>query len=132
MLFLLETQEHAIKWLQLANTHMEAAKTLFVNINPRPLEMICCHAHQSAEKSLKAFLFYRNQTPPAVTDLPALGELCVKVDGSFADLTFLCESLNRYNELSMDPFQFDISDAEAEIAMKRALEIFMFVNKKIR
>ena len=44
------------EWLQIAYDDYDSARFLFDNKLPKPLEIICYHCQQSAEKSLKAFL----------------------------------------------------------------------------
>jgi hypothetical protein len=42
------------EWLKFSDTDFLTAKYLFENMQPAPLEIICSHRQQSAEKALKA------------------------------------------------------------------------------
>ncbi len=42
------------RWLDIANMDMGVAKHLMENYHPKPLEIICYHCQQAAEKAIKA------------------------------------------------------------------------------
>lgn len=46
------------KWFDMANTDLGVAKHLNKTYHPKPLEIICYHCQQSAEKSIKALIIY--------------------------------------------------------------------------
>ena len=43
-------KESFSEWLRYANMDLDAAKFLFENQYPKPLEIICYHCQQAAEK----------------------------------------------------------------------------------
>jgi len=57
------------EWLQVAYDDYDSAKFLYENKNPKPLEIICYHSQQSAEKSLKAYLCVNDIDIPIVLRL---------------------------------------------------------------
>lgn len=49
-----ERREDARQWLDFAETDHEVAVFLYERHSPRPLEIICYHCQQAAEKAIKA------------------------------------------------------------------------------
>lgn len=49
-------REDAINWLSLAETDYGVAVHLFRAYHPKPLEIICYHCQQAAEKAVKAII----------------------------------------------------------------------------
>jgi HEPN domain-containing protein len=86
-----ETRE----WLQRAWGDLEAARRLLEG--PRPLASPAAfHAQQAAEKSLKAFLTFKETAFEKTHDLRELGEQCVAHDQTLADVTDRAAILTRY------------------------------------
>ena len=64
------SQTEAKEWFSFAKTDLDVAKHLYDTFYPKPLEIICYHCQQSAEKSVKAIIaflgsqgvFQRNMT----------------------------------------------------------------------
>ena len=48
----------AKEWYDLAVTDLGVAKHLYETYYPKPLEIICYHCQQSAEKSIKAMIMH--------------------------------------------------------------------------
>jgi len=70
--------EHALlrEWFRLADQDLAYAKHGLL-MHPLPLEAICFHCQQAAEKYLKAYLVSAGVTePPKSYDLLRLCELC--------------------------------------------------------
>ena len=51
------------EWITFANQDFYSAKYL-LNMHPTPLEVICYHCQQAAEKVLKGYLIYCDIEPP--------------------------------------------------------------------
>ena len=45
-------------WLEFAEKDLDVAKHLYESFYPRPLEIICFHCQQSAEKAVKALIIH--------------------------------------------------------------------------
>lgn len=56
------------EWLDLAANDLRSAYHL-TTLHPVPLEVVCFHCQQAAEKSLKAYLVYSGIRPPKTHDL---------------------------------------------------------------
>ena len=67
-----ETKE----WYDMALMDLGVAKHLETSYHPRPLEIICYHSQQSAEKAIKALILYHG----AEGGLPKLHDLSFLLD----------------------------------------------------
>ena len=56
------------EWIKYAETDLASANHL-LGMHPIPIEIICYHCAQSAEKALKAFLIAKDVEPPRTHDL---------------------------------------------------------------
>ena len=65
------------KWTKIADEDLESAVFL-TNKHPKPLEIICYHCQQCAEKYLKAFLILEGMKIPKTHDLNFLNKECSK------------------------------------------------------
>jgi hypothetical protein len=72
---------------------LTAAGTPDEYARPKPLEIICYHAQQCAEKMLKGFLVANSVDPPKKHDLPLLCDMCIETDGRFSELSDICDFL---------------------------------------
>jgi HEPN domain-containing protein len=68
-----------------------------------PWDTVCFHAHQAAEKSLKAVLVARGQSPARTHDLLALLAECMKLQPGLVALQNDCALLNVYAVASRYP-----------------------------
>jgi HEPN domain-containing protein len=59
------------EWLDYATKDINSAKYL-LGMRPIPLEIICYHCEQAAEKILKCYLIHRDEEPPRTHDLKLL------------------------------------------------------------
>ncbi|MDR2088796.1 MAG: HEPN domain-containing protein, partial [Clostridiales Family XIII bacterium] len=84
------------EWLQIAYGDYDSAKFLYDHKIPKPLEIICYHCQQSAEKSLKAFICAHDIDIPKTHEVKRLCAQCSELDDSFADLFDDCEELEVY------------------------------------
>lgn len=65
------------EWMEYAQRDILSAKYL-TSMKPEPLEIICFHCQQAAEKALKAYLVFLEIRVPKTHDLDQLLELCEK------------------------------------------------------
>ena len=63
------------EWLDYARMDLDSAEFL-LNMRPIPVEIICYHCHQSAEKALKGVLAEHDIEPPKTHDLTRLCAMC--------------------------------------------------------
>ncbi len=74
------------EWLNIAEMDMASAKFL-QNMHPVPVEIICYHCQQSAEKYLKGYLAFNEEEVLKTHDLLALNNMCQNMMKNFYPLT---------------------------------------------
>ena len=79
-------KEFVAPWIQRADNDISTARYLTENMRPLPIEIVCFHCQQAAEKYLKAFLVWNDQEPPKTHDLIELAKLCGSFDQNFLHL----------------------------------------------
>ena len=109
----------------------KTARYLYDNMRPIPLEIVCYHCQQSAEKALKAFLIYSHIKPERTHDLESLRDKCEVVDASFNEIIEECERLTRYSSQPRYPFEIEITDGDMFLALQNSEKINVFVKGKI-
>ena len=107
------------------------AKYLYDNMRPTPLEIICYHCRQSAEKALKAFLIHSKIKPEKTHDLESLRNECIKINESFVELEDECLRLNRYSSQPRYPMTIELTETDTNLALKYCKKISGFVKGKI-
>ncbi len=121
--------EEVQQWLTKSQRDLKVAWILFEN-EESLLDAVVYHCQQSAEKSLKAYLTYRNTTFRKTHDLDVLIDLCSLSEPSFQDLKDGADILTpyatefRYPSDTVEPERY-----EAEEALKIASSILDFVVK---
>ncbi len=122
-----ELSETAKEWFSYANRDLDAAETLTQNMHPVPVEIVCYHCQQSAEKFLKGFL-ENNKVPIQKThDLGILATLCSQIDPNFQNISENCTRLTDYGVQARYPFALEIEEADMELALSDAKKIKEFV-----
>ena len=126
-------REHDIvnEWLEIAHEDYDIAQYLYDNKFPKPLEIICYHCQQSAEKSLKAYICANDIEVSKVHEVGLLCRQCSELDASFLDFHEDCEDLELYATRTRYPSRIEIEDYNAEKALQQALKIYEFVSGKI-
>ena len=119
------------EWMQIAYDDYDSAKFLYDNKVPKPLEIICYHCQQSAEKSLKAYICSNDIDIPKTHEVKRVCMQCSETDASFTALFDDCEELEVYATETRYPIRIEIDDTHAERALCKALRIYEFVSKKI-
>jgi len=123
--------EIVAEWIRFSDMDLEAAKHLYENMNPKPLEIICYHCQQSAEKALKAYLISSGIKPERTHNLNYLIDECRKNDLSFEEIIEQCERLNPYSSQPRYPYEFDISIEIVILALKDCNDINSFIKSKL-
>ena len=127
-----ELKQTAIgRWLSKAQNDLVTAQTMLTT-DPPVTDVVCFHAQQCAEKSLKAFLVFIDIHAEKTHYLPRLVELCRSVDPAFEEISDAAAELTDYAVVVRYPDEWrDIPVGEASEARKKAEEILMFVRGKI-
>lgn len=82
-------------WIEKAEEDMLAIENN-VSADRVPWSVVCFHAQQGVEKTLKAFLVYHGATPERTHNLVALLERCVGINPVLDTLEEECRSLSFY------------------------------------
>lgn len=85
----------AKEWRRFAEMDLMSAEYL-LKMRPVPIEIICYHCQQSAEKYLKGYLVLHGMNPPKTHDLNQLQKLCANISDSFSDIADHCSDLTAY------------------------------------
>ena len=119
--------ELVTEWIKFSKIDLDVSEQLFDNMHPKPLEVICFHSQQSAEKALKAFLVLNNILPPKTHDLNQLCEMCGEISSEFDKIAIHCGSLNRYSIMPRYPFEIEIQENDAECAIRDATKVHAWI-----
>ena len=110
--------EYITEWIDFTNTDLSTAEFLLA-MRPQPMEIICYHCQQSAEKYLKGYLIHTGvMEPPKTHNLIFLHSMCLETDNRFTEISHACEALNRYGVQPRYPNEMEIMEQE----MKKAIE----------
>ena len=106
---------------------MIVAKHLFEDLYPKQIEIICYHAQQTVEKTLKGFLLYNDIEPPKTHDLVMLCRMCAKHDPGFTGKIDDCAVLTLYSSVTRYPNEIEMDENEAVAAIRMAQTIYDFI-----
>ncbi|GMO25926.1 MAG: hypothetical protein Pg6A_13230 [Termitinemataceae bacterium] len=125
----MDRNEELRQWFEKADHDLLAAEYLATMHYPRPDEIICVHCQQAAEKYLKGFLFQNNVEPPKIHNLQKLLGLCEELNAEFMTILHQCSVLNTFSIIPRYPDEFQITEGDAEKAIRYAAEVKDFVAK---
>lgn len=117
------------EWIEYAQRDIQSAKHL-TSMRPEPLEIICFHCQQAAEKALKAYLVSIDKRVPKTHDLDELLELCKKND-KITDLRELTIPLNDYSVMVRYPAVQSTTIEDKEQALNAASGVLKTVKEEI-
>jgi HEPN domain-containing protein len=112
----------ALEWKRYAELDLMSAES-FYKMRPVPIEIICYHCQQSAEKYLKGFLVLQGYNPPKTHDLDQLQKLCIPIYEQFSEIAEHCSHLTAYGVQPRYPFQIELNESdmlEALISAKKS------------
>jgi len=113
-------------WYKFAMMDINAAIHLNNTMTPKPLEIICYHCQQSAEKMLKGFLVSNSIDPPKIHDLPLLRIMCVEINNDFEELYDICKDLTPYGVQPRYPNEIEVSETDVETAIQNVQTMIEF------
>ena len=119
------------EWKRLARMDIETAQHMFKTYHPKPIEVICFHAQQSAEKMLKCFLASKDVDVPKTHDMRLLCEMSMKLDTDFDNIYEPAVLLTRYGVILRYPAELGLIAKDAESAIIDAEIVIKFVNNVI-
>ena len=116
----------SFNWYRFAQMDLLAADILNKHAYPKPLEIICYHAQQFAEKMFKGFLVANDVAPPKKHDLPLLCDLCVAINSRFEVLSDISDFLTLFGVQPRYPNELEVLDDDAERALRSMQKIMVF------
>ena len=115
--------DYVAEWFRFADADLASAEFL-LGLQPLPMEIICYHCEQSAEKYLKGFLLYKGIIePPKTHDLNTLCEMCSVFDERFREINRACSILTVYSVQPRYPHEMEILDSDMRQALNYARQI---------
>ena len=115
-------KELSREWLEMAKMDLNSAEFL-LGMHPVPVEIICYHCEQSAEKLLKGVLVHFEIEPPKTHDLIQLCKLCCTVDPKFEQLSDACVELTPYGVQVRYPSNLELDETDMDCALKECRRI---------
>lgn len=122
------------RWLNFAENDLAVAKHLFETFHPKPLEIICYHCQQSAEKAIKA-VYISLEIPgglPKKHDLTFLLEQMknrVQVSDALLDHA---DELNSYSVVVRYPNEIQIEERKVNLSIRYAEEIMEWAKNNLQ
>lgn len=127
----MNNKDIAGEWFIFANNDLNSAKFL-LNMKPLPLEIICYHCQQSAEKYLKGYIALNGGDILRTHDLTILNKICRKYDERFKELEEDCIELVDYGVHVRYPFHIDLEEYDMKKALESAYNIENFIRNIIK
>lgn len=122
----MDNRARAQEWQRLAELDLRSAEYL-LKMHPVPIEIICYHCQQSAEKYLKGFLVLHGIDPPKIHDLNELCKLCIRISDAFVSIADQCSDLTAYGVQPRYPMEVMLEEQDMQQALKSAKIIRDFV-----
>jgi len=118
------------EWLDYARNDLRAAEYL-TNLHPQPVEIICFHSQQAAEKALKGYLVSTDIRPPKIHDLYQLLGLCEGND-RISMFTEEAIALNDYSVISRYPGMRELTQQDKDEALAYAQKILSAIEAELK
>lgn len=116
----------AQEWQRFAAMDLDSAEYL-LKMHLVPIEIICYHCQQSAEKYLKGYLVLCGKNPPKIHDLDELCKLCTGLSDTFKNIADHCSDLTAYGVHSRYPMEMMLEEQDMRQALNSAKAIRDFV-----
>jgi HEPN domain-containing protein len=124
----MSNRDIAQEWFKVAETDLSAAAYL-LGMRPIPVEVICYHSQQTAEKFLKGYLAFQGAPIRKTHDLLMLCKLCQAFEPNFHQIENECIDLTDYGVNIRYPFEMEVNETDAKTALENARLIGDFVVK---
>jgi HEPN domain-containing protein len=119
------------QWIILADTDLRTAEHIAANMYPPPLEIACFLCQQAAEKYLKGFLEFHNETPPRIHDIVELQKRCENYNAEFIKLQESSEVLTNYAVRPRYDLGLDLQERDMLSALKQVRSVKVFLQALI-
>jgi HEPN domain-containing protein len=120
------------EWIYLAQMDYDYALKSAETFHPVPVEIICFHCQQSAEKILKAYIAANGETPAKTHDLVALIKRCKRYLSDFDNYSALCYTLTTYVSDTRYPPKLSLNESDMKLALNNTHKILEFTKSKLK
>jgi HEPN domain-containing protein len=114
------------EWIKFADNDLLAAESLN-KIHPKPVEIICYHCQQSAEKYLKAYLIFKETEFEKTHNLNFILSLCIEKNVDFEIIKKEITRLNPYSVHTRYPSSIEINEEDCKSALIDIINIKNFI-----
>ncbi len=126
------TLEIIVRWLTKADRDIIVAR-LVLNQKTPITDVACYHAEQCVERSLNAYLVFRDVHLSETLDTNELVQICIELDSDFDSISELIMGFAEYDIPAQEPDEWrEIPLDEALEAVRNAEEVMTFVKDKLR
>ncbi|GHV45062.1 hypothetical protein AGMMS49546_30090 [Spirochaetia bacterium] len=120
------------EWIILAERDLSTALHLANTMVPVPIEIVCFHCQQAAEKYLKSFLQLHGKTPSYIHDLIELRKQCEKYESKFSEVAENCKTLTAYGVQPRYNLGMQLEETDMNLALKNAQSLKEFIKAIIQ
>ena len=128
----MNNNDYVKEWFEFADMDFMTARHLNENMRPKPLEIICYHCQQAAEKLLKGLLLAFDVKLQKTHDLGLLIEQLqafLEIEEKYLEI---CDDLTPYGVKIRYPQELDIEEHHAAKALREAEELFLWAETLIK
>lgn len=118
------------EWLNFADEDYQSAEILYGQ-HKKPVNIICYHCQQAAEKYLKAYLVYKDTSFEKIHDLLKILDYCQNLNPAFSEIARECMQLNPFSVITRYPSELELLESDANAAIEAACKVGNFVKGKI-
>ena len=118
------------EWLDIAEIDLNTAVFL-LDMRPVPIEVICYHCEQAAEKLLKAVLVHHDIEAPKTHDLVHLCKLCMEVEPDYEQLMDACAELTPYGVQIRYPSHLELEGSDMASALAECRKLDGFIRERL-
>ena len=108
------------QWIILADMDLRTAEHIAKTMFPPPLEIVCFHCQQAAEKYLKGFIEFHNETTPHIHDIIELQKRCERYNPEFVKLEESSQVLTNYSVRPRYDLGLDLQESDMFLSLKHA------------
>ena len=99
------------------------------NMHPIPIEIICYHCQQSAEKYLKGYIALNGSSVAKTHDLVILNKSCKNYNTDFNTIDTECIELVIYGVQARYPYELEVNNDDMQFAIECAEIIEKLIEK---
>ena len=127
----MEYKDTVKEWIELADNDLALANHTANTMHPVPVEIVCFHCQQFAEKYLKGFLASKGIEPPHIHDLVKLASLCEAENFEFGKIKLKCIALTEYGIKPRYPGGMEINEEDMTKALRISEGIKLFMRERM-